>query len=301
MMANFRREDTKECRGFTLIELLLVIAILAILLGLLLPAIQKIREAVQRVACANNLKQLTLGLHNYALSNDAFPPGYRAEGFGIGWGWGAYILPYVEQEGLYDSLGVAMQPLPGTTGMAADSAAVTPLTQTRLSVFVCPSDLGPDLNPLKRDHAKSNYRAVCGPYLSRQKTLIPNTDYGGVFYQNSAIRLLDVTDGTSHTLCLWAGVTQFDVAARAVYALWRRGVMIWKNNVVYVSSAFWSVDNADSRINGPAPSSSSARRTGRTSVLCDGSVRFISDLIDPTKVQALAGRNDGLVGDEGGF
>ena len=108
--------------GFTLIELLVVIAIIGVLIGLLLPAVQKVREAANRSTCANHLKQLGLALHNYESANGRFPSAYvRTTGsqsgtaYGIrypddnwngstGWAWGTLILPYVEQAGLYASL-----------------------------------------------------------------------------------------------------------------------------------------------------------------------------------------------------
>src|SRR4051812_18019993 len=94
-------------RGFTLIELLVVMAIIAVLIGLLLPAVQKVREAANRTKCQNNLHQMVLGMHNYETARGFWPPAYKntdtPQNFQIspGWGWGSYILPYIEQAPLY--------------------------------------------------------------------------------------------------------------------------------------------------------------------------------------------------------
>src|SRR5689334_23095061 len=90
----------KAAKGLTLVELLVAIAIIGVLIGLLVPAVQKAREAANRVQCQNNLKQLGLGLHNYHGTYERFPPAYVAAGLSSGPGWGTFILPYIEQEAL---------------------------------------------------------------------------------------------------------------------------------------------------------------------------------------------------------
>ncbi len=290
-MVRFRRPHRS---AFTLIELLVVVAIIGILVGLLLPAVQKVREAAARVQCANNLKQLTLGLHNFAVTNGAFPPGYQAPGYGVGWGWGSFILPFIEQPAIYDALGVPAQ----VFGDGVSLAPPAPLTQTPLSLFICPSDNGPALNPLKRFHAKSNYRGICGP--TSPLIFHPDTDYGGVLFQNSKIRFEDILDGTSNTLAL--GECMSDVAAGYVAAIWV-GMDCSEGGMIYVSDCFWSVDNNEFRINGPGPQAFGSRHTGGGAQFgfCDGSVHFIHDTADVTKVQILAGRNDGLIADPDGL
>src|SRR5437588_5262189 len=142
--------ESRPRGGFTLIELLVVIAIIGILIGLLLAAVQRVREAANRLSCANNLKQLGLACHNYESAYGRLPPGYlgpipnereygadqnRMQHVGLF----AYLLPYVEQENLYRQLRIDFNPR--TLGPAWYTDPVNwQAAQTRVKVFECPSD-----------------------------------------------------------------------------------------------------------------------------------------------------------------
>src|SRR3982750_3578736 len=113
-------------QAFTLIELLVVIAIIAILIGLLLPAVQKVREAANRMKCTNNLKQIGLAAHSYHDANNEFPPGWD---FNTSFGPLIWLLPYIEQDNLCRSMNM-MMPL---SDMSNDTVRNTPV-----SIFKCP-------------------------------------------------------------------------------------------------------------------------------------------------------------------
>jgi prepilin-type N-terminal cleavage/methylation domain-containing protein/prepilin-type processing-associated H-X9-DG protein len=206
--------------AFTLIELLVVIAIIAILIGLLLPAVQKVREAAARMSCQNNLKQLGIALHNYHDQNNMLPPGgamdqapFGQEAANIGsgqrWGssWMVYILPFIEQQSLYSKWQFV-----GSSG-AFNGNNNAAANGVQIKQFYCPS------SPLTKGPASSNsssnyanYVCIAGAvnglipgYSESRYNQLPCAGIvggGGVLPPNGQITLVGITDGTSNTIAL---------------------------------------------------------------------------------------------------
>ena len=232
--------------GFTLIELLVVIAIIAILIALLLPAVQQAREAARRTQCQNNLKQLGLALHNYHDVFNGFAPGYMNDssapagptaGNFSQWGWGALILPQIEQGPLYNSLEVGSVRL--TDAMtAAHPKQKLSILKTPLPAFMCPSDQGASIGDADQlcdvtvqytPIAKSNYVGVnttrrwhtggrlTGPGSSGATNQWgagpgPNHSPNGMFFRDTSLNISKMPDGTSNTLMIGERTYSFTTA-----------------------------------------------------------------------------------------
>ena len=204
-------------RGFTLVELLVVIAIIGILVALLLPAVQAAREAARRMSCGNNLKQIALAIHNYHDTHKTFPPirgGQLVNGgtqpFGstvtsypgcpgwfnsTGWSWRALILPFVEQQPLYDSINFNVVRDTGCYSAAPAFTGKDP-NQVIIPGYICPSDAwGPN-----GTNAPTNYASIWG---SNANAFDGSSNRLGVFgmgSQVSTVKMASITDGTANTV-----------------------------------------------------------------------------------------------------
>ena len=195
--------------AFTLVELLVVIAIIGILIGMLLPAVQSVREAARRTACANKVRQIGLSLHLHHDSQERFPSGWD----NLGWTWPCWILPFIEQQNLAQTL-VASEFGDGAwTGSTPNTAAAA----TPIALFRCPTSPvieNIDYNNIV-DRAPSDYRGSAGSQATSDdaSTAIPNTlslenrKLDGILFGCSQIRFRDVTDGLSNTICLAESLT----------------------------------------------------------------------------------------------
>ena len=300
-------------RGFSPVELLVVIAIIAILIALLLPAIQKTREAAKRVQCANNLKQLALSLHNYHDSYATFPPGHVSppgDKLDRNMSALAMILPFQEEMAAYQKINFAMSP---------SSPANATARGISMKYFLCPSDDAPP-----GPYGGTNYLLVAGSKPSiawdgKDASKQPN----GTFFQISHVRIQHITDGTSNTIMTMEttrGQDQINTPVRA-YAVkpgplpdaleanadrgdkraydrggsWIIGGFLQTLGNVSLPINARDFDLSYGLLEGGLSGMRSLHPGGANAGFCDGSVQFISNSIDQKVLEAMGTRNGGEV------
>jgi prepilin-type N-terminal cleavage/methylation domain-containing protein/prepilin-type processing-associated H-X9-DG protein len=318
----------RQRSAFTLIELLVVIAIIAVLIGLLLPAVQKVREAANRMSCQNNLKQMALAIHSYHDANRTFPMcrstpqaiGAPSTSFSVH----ARILPYVEQDNVFRTINF------NVVWNAPDNQLAF---GTPIKTYICPSD--PNVGNVPPGEAVTNYRVNEGSsifYGVPGYTLPPAVPQpNGPFFINKTYRIADITDGTSNTALISEkmigdfsnGIATeqtdmfgiFAVPTSQDDAIAQCQAIVWgdlSNQIQSTSGGPWLLGSrgATTYDHSAPPFAhsclfptvgcytsppNSAHTGGMNVALCDGSVRFVARNIALPTWQALGTRNGGEV------
>ena len=254
--------------GFTLVELLVVIAIIGILIGMLLPAVQAVREAAHRTQCANNLRQIGLALHSHHSAMQEFPIGTVEWRFGSDTSqrqlaWSAYLLPYLEQQNVSDQLDLTR---------AFDAVDNQLAAATVLSVYLCPSTIRETDQPEGRGGC--DYGGIFGERINS-----PNNPPKGTMLIDQAVSICDITDGTSNTLVVSEDSQSPD-------AQWING-----RNIFDQAFPINQAPGFENDIRSEHPQ-------GANGVFCDGSVRFLNESIENETLAAICTRALGeVIGD----
>lgn len=257
----------RRARGFTLIELLVVMGMIAVLIGLLLPAVQKVREASSRSQCQNNLHQMGLAMHVYHDTFKVFPPAFskKPTQHTNNWGWSVWLLPYLEQGSLYKALNPLVNDL-----TYSDNTALP------LSIYLCPSDGSPGISTF--------FVVASGGYAKSNYAVSEQVSDGGSTY-----RLGQITDGASNTIMIGERDMTFQVgAAWAGHDITTNtgvtaciGRPNWPINTKYApwpslpTPPCCSTDAECTRY-----SWTSLHSGGANFVFCDASVHFLGETID---------------------
>ncbi|MEM7785337.1 MAG: DUF1559 domain-containing protein [Planctomycetota bacterium] len=283
---NMNANTHLKTKAFTLIELLVVIAIIGILVGMLLPAVQQVREAARRASCINNTRQLALAILNEETAVEKVPPGWNIANLsdplsGPGWGWATFILPHIEQGNLYENLDLQRD---------VDDPIHSDLIQTQVPIFYCPSEAGARVVDLGEPVGGGT------PSGSFTSLMVSRCDYSGVFgvseiddsplagegvfYGGSRTRFSDIRDGLSNTL-LTGERTQ------------RLGAVSWVGMVPTVDEPFARIVGTADHVPNDRKTEHfedfrSSHPTGAVFSLCDGSAHFITNQIDEPTFQGLA-------------
>jgi prepilin-type N-terminal cleavage/methylation domain-containing protein/prepilin-type processing-associated H-X9-DG protein len=246
--------------AFTLVELLVVVAIIGILVGLLLPAVQAVREAARRMQCKNNLRQIGLALHNYHAAFRKFPPGgieVRPEvPGGKQLAWSAFVLPFLEQSATYVRVDFSY---------AFDHPVNEEVAAIPIETYLCPST--PRFSPLNLGRGATDYGGIYG-----ERIVSTNYPPRGVMIHDRAIRFRDITDGTARTLTV------------SEDAGFRDGQ--WINAWNLFDQAF-SINRAPKFENDIR----SFHPQGANGLFADGSVSFLNESIELEILAAICTRN----------
>jgi prepilin-type N-terminal cleavage/methylation domain-containing protein/prepilin-type processing-associated H-X9-DG protein len=307
----------RKSTGFTLIELLVVTAIIGVLMALLLPAVQKVREAANRIRCANNLRQLALAAHHHHDSKGKFPNGLHTvetDGgrYANGTCWEVELLPYFEQDNLKHRWDYEDYRNNVAGGMNATTAQV-------LQVLLCPSDVLPDLvcyvaGTGSSEYASGFYGLSSYGGNAGKRSNAPGATRDGIFYRDSNIGLADVTDGASNTFLFGERShtdPEFDRMSYdygpALYPLAKSGkwAAAYSTSGVYLHTPVpinyrVPADISVEEFLGPTGAQNnrwyafgSGHPGGANFAFADGSVRFLSDSIPLETLQALSTRAGG--------
>jgi prepilin-type N-terminal cleavage/methylation domain-containing protein/prepilin-type processing-associated H-X9-DG protein len=310
-MTPFRRR-----LGFTLIELLVVIAIIAVLIGLLLPAVQKVRDAAARMSCSNNLKQLALGMHNFHDTNGVFPWG-RSKGSLDSPSWAVLILPFIEQQNTYNRfldpningttypmITRGTNPTVVTHNLIRSQWVATGIMQTQLKVFNCPSR---QPRVVREQDGNSVTEGIASDYGVNygSGTTAAENDAGAFAYScgpcDRGRKILDITDGTSNTFFIGekhvtpTGLGVFDATTGADQDFNIYDSQPGKWSYVTGRKAGTSFPLALGPTTPFAGQFGSWHAGGVQFAFGDGSVHSLKPSTPGSVLAALAGKDDGLV------